>query len=609
MSGLEIIGVVLGAFPLLIEAFEKYEEVSRRYGFWRRIRPEYRKCTHDFKYHSDVFRMNLRQLLLPQLVDDDIIERMISDPGGPEWKVPEMADMLRARLQESYSMYLEIMNRFQETMDELREELAVESATVQGKMDNTDPQPEPRNSQVLLMERIKHSFSKSNRDYQTYRLKFSNGEGTRRRLLDDLKEQNERLEKLLLNSDKEAQIISQHSSQTTSLAYESSLCEFWRKATALFRVLCGSMSCSCMSNHRASILLQHPRQEQVTKSDVHVLLMTQKQQNWGCYKARIELNRQPVIKPKISIPPSNERQGASQREKTPVHQRPEGNKSLRPALKIRHPSEPCKSAKKASFIQTTTSISFDKIATLPSKPITDLCKYLQEHEHDTGYLADDDCRYPVYRGASLTVPSSYVVTLHQVIHGQGKSLNMPFSRRQRYALALTLASSFVQLIESPWFASHWSEDNVVFLSDADQTCRPQIEQPHVCQRLEQPKPELSSSPFMDGLGPEGQDSLSRLAIALLELCFGSTLDSQPYRRMLPEGQTQMEKTAFDIAAALEWLKDVNEEAGQDYARAISWCLVDSRTLPGGGASSWRREMVQCVIRPLDACHRYLTGNY
>ncbi|KAI0553066.1 hypothetical protein F4679DRAFT_591275 [Xylaria curta] len=573
MSGLEIVGVVLGAFPLLIEAFEKYEEVSRRYGFWRRIRPEYRKCTHDLKYHSDVFRMNLRQLLLPQLVDDDIIEKMISDPGGLEWKVPEMADMLRARLQKSHSMYLEIMNRFQETMDDLREELAVESATVQRKMDGTDPQPEPRNSQVLLMERINNSFSKSNRDYQTYRLKFSNGEGTRRRLLDDLKEQNERLEKLLLNSDKEAQIISQKSSQTISLAYENSLCGFWRKATALFRVLCGT-----------SILLQHPRPEQVTKSDVHVLLMTQKQQNWGCYKARIELNREPVIEPEISIPPSNGRQSASRRTKSPVYQHPEGNKSLRPALKIRLPSEPCKSAKKTSFIHTTTSISFDNIAMLPSKPITDLCKYLQEHEHDTGYLADDDCRYPVYRGASLTVPSSYVVTLHQVIHCQGESLIMPLSRRQRYALALTLASSFVQLIESPWFASHWSEDNVVFLSDTDQTCRPQIEQPH------------------------RQDSLSRLAIALLELCFGSTLDSQPYRRMLPDGQTQMEKTAFNIAAALEWLKDVNEEAGQDYAKAISWCLVDSRTLPGG-ASSWRHEMVQCVIRPLDACHRYLTGNY
>ncbi|GAP91059.1 hypothetical protein SAMD00023353_1502080 [Rosellinia necatrix] len=601
MAGLEVVGVVLGAFPLLISALEKYEEVGRRYGFWRRIRPEYRKCTHDLKYHSDVFQMNLRQLLLPQIADDHLIERMIANPGGEEWKMPEMADLLRAKLQKSYSVYLEIMDQFQETMDELRQELAVESGTIQSKMNGTDPQTEPHSTQTLLIERIKNSLSKANRDYQVYRLKFSNGEGTRKRLLDDLKEQNDRLEKLLRNSDTEARIISQRSSQIPSLADEGSLCEFWRKATALFRAVSGSITCSCINAHKASILLQHSRHEQSRESDVHFLLLTKTQESWGCCMARIELARESVIQPEAQMSRLDEGRDSDRKRKSPMHWQSEENTSLKSALKIRYIS---KLEKEASFSKATTSVSFGGTITLTNKPIMNLCKYLREHETKPGYIIDDNYRYQIHPGESLTLPSNYVVTLHQVIRGQTQSSPLPFSRRQRYALALLLASSFVQLAESPWLSSHWSEDEVFFVRNTDQDYRLQIDQPRVCRGLEQPKPEPppSSPSSPDDL----RDSLSRLAITLLQLCFGSTLDAQSYRREWPEGETKKEKAAYDRLAALEWLNDVNEEAGQDYAKAISWCLVGSQTLPGD-RSSWRREMVRSVIRPLDACHRYLLG--
>ncbi|KAI0205181.1 hypothetical protein F4808DRAFT_274931 [Astrocystis sublimbata] len=607
MSGLEVVGVVLGAFPLLIEALGQYEEVGRRYGFWRRIRPEYRKCTHDLKYHSDVFRMNLRQLLLPQLVDDDMIEKMITNPGGPDWKAIETADMLRAKLQKSYSTYLEIMDQFQKTMDELRRELALESDMVQSKMDSPDVQPGPRNSQVLLLDKIRNSFSKSNRDYQAYRLKFSNGEATRRRLLDELKEHNSRLEKLLLNSDKEAQIISKRNSQTASFAYERSLCEFWRKATNLFRVICGSISCGCINAHQTSILLQHPKWEQESQPEIHVVLMTQREQDWGCCKAKIELTREHVVQSVASTPLEDESQGANQGTKPPAYTRLDENITLKPAIRIRHSSDPHRPAKKALFIDKDDNGSSHDTDMASSKPITNLCEYLKEQKHDHGYLQDDECRYQIYPGASMTVPKSYIVTLRQVLNEHGHSLGRSFSRRQRYALALILASSFVQLTESPWFSSHWSDDDVIFLSNTDQACQLQMDQPHVRQKLMQLQPGSANSPLLDGLGPGGHDSLSKLAIALLELCFGSTLESHPYRREWPEGQTPKEKAAFDRAAALDWLKDVNDEAGQEYANAVAWCLVGSRTLPGDG-STWRKEMIQRVIRPLDACHGYLTQN-
>lgn len=65
------------------------------------------------------------------------------------------------------------------------------------------------------------------------------------------------------------------------------------------------------------------------------------------------------------------------------------------------------------------------------------------------------------------------------------------------------------------------------------------------------------------------------------------------------------KAAFDVAAAQDWQCHVNEKAGLDYAEAVGWCLRGNRsTLP----ESWRQDMLQKVIQPLQWCSDYLKGS-
>jgi len=44
------------------------------------------------------------------------------------------------------------------------------------------------------------------------------------------------------------------------------------------------------------------------------------------------------------------------------------------------------------------------------------------------------------------------------------------------------------------------------------------------------------------------------------------------------------RAALDLIAALEWLKDVNDEAGADYTKAVEWCLAGCsfRVMDRGG---------------------------
>ena len=135
MSGLEVAGVVLGAFPLAIAALEQRRELSRRLGLWQTIRPEYLTCKTDLGFHRATITSHLRQLLLPLAVDDTTISRLLADPGGEGWKDPSVDGLLKERLGEKYELYFEYMKGLERVMEKVEEELAADSDAVQKKLD------------------------------------------------------------------------------------------------------------------------------------------------------------------------------------------------------------------------------------------------------------------------------------------------------------------------------------------------------------------------------------------------------------------------------------------------------------------------------------------
>ncbi|KAJ9138329.1 hypothetical protein NKR23_g8589 [Pleurostoma richardsiae] len=137
MSGFEIAGLVLGAFPIALSALEIYDEISRRFGFWYEIRSEYQKCQRDLEIHQEFYKFHLTQLLLPLVADDELASRLIEDPGAEGWKAPAVADALEMRLQNRYTLYLGIMCEMKRVMVELNKELAVDAEGFQEKMSKT----------------------------------------------------------------------------------------------------------------------------------------------------------------------------------------------------------------------------------------------------------------------------------------------------------------------------------------------------------------------------------------------------------------------------------------------------------------------------------------
>jgi hypothetical protein len=138
MSGVEVAGFVLAAFPLAISALEHYRETAETLGVFWKIRREYKIWTHSLNICRLAFEQNLEEFLLPLITNDDELQQLIADPDGPEWKNPELEARLRQRLPKSYDLYLESIDRIKDVMTDLKRELRIGKAGFQSKVSEDD---------------------------------------------------------------------------------------------------------------------------------------------------------------------------------------------------------------------------------------------------------------------------------------------------------------------------------------------------------------------------------------------------------------------------------------------------------------------------------------
>lgn len=234
------------------------------------------------------------------------------------------------------------------------------------------------------------------------------------------------------------------------------------------------------------------------------------------------------------------------------------------------------------------------------RAISNLCNSLHQGTGDyCGYLLpEEDCKYLVYH-ASKRVTS--IITLDEILRGHTQPRP---SRRQRYALASILASSFLQFIETPLLSATFEKADIVFLQDMYNTNIYALDRPQLQQNLIPASKTGQDAPGLTGASTYSS-SLDMLGIILLELCFGALLEDQPCRKLWPAGSDDKEKRAFELMSARDWQRDVSGEAGPDYAESIAWCLGGNRsTLP----DQWRELMLRNVVQPLRRCHMYLVGS-
>jgi hypothetical protein len=134
MSGIEIAGLVLGAFPLLIYALEKNRQGAEGVSDWWRIQRTHKKCHQELRYHQNLYEGNVERFLLPLVVDDGELAALMSDPAGDRWEDPELEVRLQQRLPKSYKLFLDTIGDINDLIESLKKEFGLNSSSFQARV-------------------------------------------------------------------------------------------------------------------------------------------------------------------------------------------------------------------------------------------------------------------------------------------------------------------------------------------------------------------------------------------------------------------------------------------------------------------------------------------
>ena len=422
-------------------------------------------------------------------------------------------------------------------------------------------------------------ISKSNLEFQKQRIKFGFGRVNRTKLFDELSRYNTRLRDLLDTSEKSTALKKSREGMKKSVATEA-LWSFWHHAKRVYDLLSEAFCCQCRHLHHAQRMLHH--QTYITDIEFQIRFLYAP----SLVNAAVPWTQKDV------------------KAKRVVEEAQSGEIQLQvPILGAAPPN-----------IASTASNIPDPLL------IMDLCDAIttrKPEDNCLGHLKDDENVYSLHPSLKQFASES----LQWITLGRLLSKNSPIklNRRQRYSLALTLASSHLQLYSSSWLGLHWTKNEIIFLYSSESTDGIHLDRPYLCR----PCVIKKSQPSQDPYAPTDR-TLSTLGILLIELCHGMPLEEHEMRRQLvsPSLSGTTSNTtlstatpssninaaldfALDLAVAMEWSRSVSGEAGERFADAVEWCLRNK--LMNVKDSTWRKELFANVIEPLQFCHVQLSG--
>jgi hypothetical protein len=211
--------------------------------------------------------------------------------------------------------------------------------------------------------------------------------------------------------------------------------------------------------------------------------------------------------------------------------------------------------------------------------ILDLCRILatsEEKEMCLGYLSDEEhTRHELrsIKDGSTPAQGCELISLETLLAGRTRS---KLSRKQRYRLAVVLASSSLQLQTTPWLADKLEKKNIFFYQNGSVIV---ADQPYIRHSFPSKKIFTEANPEEMPIQPaqpfsvrcSTRNSLVHLGILLLELCFGQPIEKQTDLRnqYLMDGKAHNDT---DYLTARDWIYEVEEEAGVEFESAVKCCV-------------------------------------
>ena len=430
--------------------------------------------------------------------------------------------------------------------------------------------------------------------YQTFRISFISRTQEREKLLEEVVQGNVVLKRFSEELPRQSRPIERRRGRRAAMS--ASLFGYWQHAKDLYRLIQEASHCSCSASHHAHLALQQYRKDQGVEFEVlftyekNIDITCRAQNAWDWKETRITLEpRTRPATPSQAGPQSLAIDTFSATNHTET--------SLARSSRKSHGTN-AKSTKTVSWAESTIE-STVQMALLPMKPtskspkIHDLCATIANQPPDCsclGVLENGKNAFSVKVPAQQRLPKTTLqyITLQEMLAGRGR---LTLHRRQRYQIALAVASAYLQLHASPWLGVNWDRKDIHFLFDPATSLL--YEEPRVTRDFVTPQSQATTD-----------HSIGALGITLLELVFDKVLEKyENYSKYLPAGGSD---EWSDLITAKQWCVGhaINED--EDFANVIQWCLNNSPTrtiMDEDDDRAWRRELFDNVVEPLTFCCR------
>ncbi len=219
-------------------------------------------------------------------------------------------------------------------------------------------------------------------------------------------------------------------------------------------------------------------------------------------------------------------------------------------------------------------------------------------------------------------PGNDLVTLEDILFSAPKPWQ-PFTNEDRYALAITLVASFLQLYKTPWVGDRWTERDIHFFQAPPEAAtnnlgttgtfppdkRVDISHPFVTKTYKSAVSTTSSTATLPPAAsiysatneqpPTHDDSVNFLTLAriLLEIRTSRRIEDQ--RRSEDMGPGALPNEATDLQTLKRWVQQEKGNLSFAFRDAIKYCMkcfadpdIDFKDL------AFRQSVIEGVVAPL-----------
>lgn len=552
MSGFEVAGIALAVFPILVDGLVRFVDGVQTIKHWRRYRARHQECADIMGTQGVYYQDTLEQLLTDIVQSEDEITELMAQPKGAIWKRPEYEEKLRQRLGRSYEVYLHTSNKMVKALCTMCEKLGVDTSGKVGTKSRSIRQRHRRLNMGGFQQVLPDDSSRVEREMK--RIKVTLSKNIHKEALDMIDKANKDLRDITHQNI----YLEPHRKKRRSRRPLAELKLVRKHATSLYHVFITGKAwkCSCNMLHMASLRLEsRPEVLEAVNADTAPKM-----------KFRILLS---------TIQARDSPRTTSQWQEVEVI--PSLDKKVPDAISV----GPQTSTRGVRFGTDPASIP---TASSPQEPATeydcglihDMCSTLcarHESKKPMGFLVDeedDTHKHYVYRTNTTIGPESRSKSLGDLLSCSGHgSSSAPLLRSHRLRIAVTLASSVLQLDGTSWLKSQWRSKDIFFHEKSNDASHPSYPYPYLTWKLCMTDSNISGSfdSLFCGTFMIRSEVLYALGLTLIELCFGKTLTEMH----VPEDGDPNESTT-EMKTAHRLCSSVYSEMGTRYGDAVWRCL-------------------------------------